>query len=304
MRPVRRLLLLALIWGWSFLFIKVAVEGMPPAVVAWGRITLGALVLHAVLRRQRLRLPADRATWRRFAVTALFSNVLPFTLLAWGEQHISSALTSVLNASTPLFTAVLAAVVLGERLRSISVAGLLVGAVGVAVASGLGGADVASSSLSGAGAAIGAALSYGIAWVYMSQHLTGMRPLVAAAGQLTAGSAIVAPLALVTGLADGVSPSPTRLGSLALLGVFGTGIAYVLNYQVLAKMGVTRLSLVTYAIPIVGVAVGVLVLGEDLVVRQVIGGVLIVGGIAAANAQRRVDVTAEVGAPTTEPATA
>ena len=109
---MRRLLVLAFIWGWSFLFIKVAVEGLTPSTVAWGRIALGAAVLHVIVRGQGLRIPTDRASLWRFVVMGLTGCTVPFTLLAWGEQHITSALTAVLNASTPLFTALLAAVAL------------------------------------------------------------------------------------------------------------------------------------------------------------------------------------------------
>src|SRR5688500_15177523 len=102
---MRRLLVLAFIWGWSFLFIKVAVEGLTPSTVAWGRIALGAAVLYLIVRSQGLVIPRDPAAVRRFVVMGIVGCALPFTLLAWGEQHITSALTSVLNASTPLFTA-------------------------------------------------------------------------------------------------------------------------------------------------------------------------------------------------------
>ena len=136
--PMRRLFLLAFIWGWSFLFIKVAVEGLTPTTVAWARITLGAAVLALVLRSQGGRVPTDRVMLRHFAVVTLAGNIVPFTLLAWGEQHITSALTAVLNASTPLFTALFAAVALHERLRPVQVVGLAVGVVGVSVAAGLG----------------------------------------------------------------------------------------------------------------------------------------------------------------------
>ena len=102
---MRRLFLLAGIWGWSFLFIKVAVGGMPPAAVAFARVALGMVVLLAVVRLRGLRLPAGREAWRHFAIVGLFGSALPFTLLAWGEQHIASALAAVLNAATPLFAA-------------------------------------------------------------------------------------------------------------------------------------------------------------------------------------------------------
>jgi drug/metabolite transporter (DMT)-like permease len=110
-------MILAFIWGWSFLFIKVAVQGMTPATVAWARVALGAAVMLVVLRARRTALPprSERTQWRHFVVLAVTYNAVPFTLLAWAEQHISSALAAVLNASTPLFAAVLTAVLLGER---------------------------------------------------------------------------------------------------------------------------------------------------------------------------------------------
>ena len=280
---VRRLLLLAFIWGWSFLFIKVAVEGLTPSTVAWARTTLGATVLHLVLLRTGRRIPLDRTSCRRYAVAAVVSAVVPFTLLAWGEQHISSALTAVLNASTPLFTAALAAVRLRERLGPLQGAGLALGLVGVAVAAGLGASDLTSSSLGGALASVGAGLCYGMAFVYMRRHLVSYPPVAAAAGQLTAASILLLPFALATSVTEGVELTPTRVWSIALLGIVGTGMAYVLNYRLIADVGATRASLVTYAIPVVAVAVGVVALDEHFELRQLVGGLLIVGGIAAVN---------------------
>src|SRR5215831_19134450 len=146
---MKRLLLLAFIWGWSFLFIKVSVEGMSPPTVACARVGLGALVLVTVLRARRRPMPDARSMWRHFLVAALFGNVIPFTLLAWGEERITSALTAVLNASTPLFTAIIAAIFLKDRLRPKQVVGLLLGFAGVAIAAGFQQGDVAHSSLLG-----------------------------------------------------------------------------------------------------------------------------------------------------------
>jgi drug/metabolite transporter (DMT)-like permease len=292
-----RLVLLAFIWGWSFLFMKVAVEGITPATIAWGRIALGALVLWAVVRRRGLHVPADRSTLRHFLVVAICGNVLPFTMLAWAEQHITSALTAVLNASTPLFTALCAAVALSERLRPVQVAGLGAGIVGVAVAAGFGAEDLSGSSVVASLAAIFAGAGYGLAFVYMRRHLLGLSPVVAATGQLTVGALILWPLALGTSLADGLSLTPTRVASVVLLGAAGTGAAYVLSYGVIAELGPTRASLVTYLIPVVAVLVGVVVLDEPFGWRIVFGGVLTVVGIAAVNRKAVApdEVAAEVG---------
>ncbi|MEN3273155.1 MAG: hypothetical protein V7636_1916, partial [Actinomycetota bacterium] len=195
---MRRLLLLAFIWGWSFLFIKVAVEGMTPTTVAAARIGLGAIALHIILRVRRETLPVTRAFWRHSAVSALFANILPFTSLAWGEQRITSALTAVLNASTPLFTALAGFLYLKTRVDRRGVVGLLDGIAGVAVAAGVGGADLAGSSVTGALAAVGAGACYGFALTYASKHQMGVTPLVAAAGQLTAGIVLLLPVAIAT----------------------------------------------------------------------------------------------------------
>jgi drug/metabolite transporter (DMT)-like permease len=283
---VRRLFLLAFIWGWSFLFIKVAVDGLTPTTVAWSRIALGAAVLYAVLRHQGGRIPVDRTSLRHYAVAATIGNIVPFTLLAWGEQHITSALTAVLNASTPLFTAVFAAIGLSERLRPVQIAGLALGMAGVAVAAGLGASDLEGSSTAGALAAILAGAAYGIAFVYMRRHLVSYPPIVAATGQLATGAVMLFPLAALTSILDGVSVTPTRLGAILALGAIGTGLAYVLNYRIIGDLGPTKASLVTYVIPVVAVVVGIVVLDEPFEWRLVVGGLLTVGGIAAVNAKR------------------
>ncbi|MEA2900905.1 MAG: hypothetical protein QOH36_792 [Actinomycetota bacterium] len=282
---MRRLFLLAGIWGWSFLFIKVAVGGMPPGAVAFTRVTLGMVVLLVVVRLRGLRLPTGRTAWRHFAVVGLFGSALPFTLLAWGEQHIASALAAVLNAATTLFAALLAAVFLGQRLRRSQSLGLLFGFVGVGVAAGLGASDLSGSSLAGEAAAIGAGASYAVAIVYAKRHLGALPPLVNAAGQLVMATLLALPVAVVTTAREGLDLTPRRLLAVCLLGVLGTGVAYVLFYRVIAELGPTMASTVTYLAPVTAVTVGVLFLHEPFHLRLVAGGLLIVGGIVLLNGQ-------------------
>lgn len=288
----RSLLLLAFIWGWSFAFIDVAVEGMTPPTVAGLRVALGAATLLVVLRASGRRLPplrgsaarprtaSDQAFWWSVLGVGIVGNALPFTLLAFGEQRITSALTAVLNASTPLFTALASSVVLRERLRGIHAVGLGLGLLGVAVAAGLGAGDLADSSLVGAGAAVAASAGYGLAFAWMRKHLVGHTPAVASTGQLLCASAVLAPFALVTSITGGFSPTWTRVGAIVLLGVIGTGAAYLLNYRIVAEVGATRASLVTYLVPVVAVTVGIVVLDEAFTWRLLAGGLLIVAGIA------------------------
>jgi drug/metabolite transporter (DMT)-like permease len=277
---MRRLLLLAFIWGWSFLFIKVSVEGMTPTTVAASRIALGAITLHVVLRVRKLELPRTRTFWRHAAVSAVFANILPFTMLAWGEQRITSALTAVLNASTPLFTAIAGFLYLRTRLERRGVIGLLVGIAGVAVAAGVGGADLADSSIAGSAAAVAAGACYGFALTYASKHQMQVSALVAATGQLTAGAVLLVPVAIGTSIASGIELDARRVASIVLLGAVGTGLAYLIYYRSVAELGPTTTSLVTYMIPVIAVAVGVVVLDEAFHLRVVVGGVMIVLGIA------------------------
>lgn len=281
-----RIAVLALIWGWSFLFIKVAVEGMTPVTVAAARITLGALVMLGVVWFKHLAIPRTLALWRHFAVMGVLASFIPFTLLAFGEQRITSALTSVLNAATPLFAAMAAAAFINERLKRSQVLGLLVGLAGVAVASGIGGRDLTASTVSGAAAAVGAAACYGYTFVYARNHLTGVSPLVAAAGQLSTGAVVSLPAAVFTSLRHGVSLQPHRVLAVAVLGIVGTGIAYVLYYTAIADVGPTKASVVTYLVPVVAVTVGILFLDEPFRARIIAGGLLIVAGIALLHERR------------------
>lgn len=282
-----RLLALAFLWGWSFLFIKVAAEGLTPATVAWGRIALGAVVLYGIVHYQGSRVPTDRTSLRHFAVAAVAGTLVPFTLLAWAEQHITTALTAVLNASTPLFTALFAAAALAERLRPVQVIGLATGVLGVAVAAGLGSSDLDGSSLAATLAAVGAGVGYGVGAVYIRRYLTAHPPLITATGQLAMGSLLYLPVALGTSLAGGVALTPTRTASLVLLGALGTGVAFILYHGAIAQLGPTKASLVTYLVPPVALAVGIVVLDEPFEWRLIVGGGLIIGGIAAVNRRRR-----------------
>jgi drug/metabolite transporter (DMT)-like permease len=285
------LLLLAFIWGWSFLFIKVAVGGMTPPTVAATRMALGALVIVSVARARRLSLPEGTAWWRHFVVVAVFGSAIPFTLLPWGEQHVSSALTAVLNASTPLFTAVMAAVIVGDRLRPVPAGGLVLGFVGVAVAAGVGGSQLSGSSLGGELAAVAAAASYGVSFAYSRRHLVTLPPVLAAAGQLLTGALLLLPAAVVTSVQHGIEVTPRRALAISLLGLFGTGFAYVLSYRLIADVGATRAAVVTYLIPVVAVTVGVLFLHDPFSFRLVVGGVLIILGIRVLGSGNRVAVT-------------
>jgi drug/metabolite transporter (DMT)-like permease len=276
---VRRLFLLAFIWGWSFLLIKVILEGAPPTFLAWGRIACGLAVLGVAMRRRGERLP-ERRYWGHLLVLGLAMSVLPFMLIAWGEEHISSALASVLNACTPLFAAGFAAGLLGERLRPSQLVGVAIGFLGVAVVAGVGGGDLAGSSLLGSVAVVLASAGYGFGFAYANRFTVGLSALQLSLGQLLAGTLVLAPVAAVDVAAGRVALGPRAALCLLLLGALGTGYAYLLNYRTLQESGATVASLVTYLVPLVAVAAGILVLGEPFSLRLVLGGLIVVLGVA------------------------
>ena len=276
---MRRLFLLAFIWGWSFLFIKVILEDAPPTFLAWGRIALGLAVLAVALLRSGQGLP-ERRYWGHLLVLGLTMSVLPFMLIGWGEEHVSSALASVLNACTPLFAAGFAAGLLGERLRLPQLVGMAFGFFGVAVAAGLGGGDLAGSSLLGSLAVVLAGAGYGFGFAYANRFTTGLSALQLSVGQLLAGTVLLAPVAAVDVAAGRVDLGPGAALCLVLLGALGTGYAYLLNYRTLQESGATVASLVTYLVPLVAVAAGILVLGEPFSLSLVLGGLIVVLGVA------------------------
>jgi drug/metabolite transporter (DMT)-like permease len=284
---MRRVVLLAFIWGWSFLFIKVAVEGMTPSTVGAARITLGFLALVVIGRRSGVRLPRDRAYWRSVIFAGVFGCAVPFTLLAWGEERITSALTSVAQGTTSMFTALFAAVLLNERLRSAQILGLIGGLVGVGVAAGLGADDLSGASLAGVAAAVLAGASYGFTYAHNERHLLHVSPMTAATGQLLVGAVVLAPFAVVTTATNGIELTPARVGAILALGVVGTGIAYWINFGALASVGATATSLVTYMIPPIAVVVGWVVLDEEITPRLLVGLVIIVASVAVVRARPR-----------------
>lgn len=279
------LLLLAALWGPSFLFIKVAVAELPPLSIAASRVLIGATFLLVVLRIQHKQLPRDRRVLRHLALVALVHNALPFVLFAWGEQYISSALASILNGTTPLFTIILAHFfVAGDRLTVPKAIGVLLGFGGLLmlVSPSLVGGMQASTL--GIVAVTLAAACYGVAIVYSRNHLRGLPPLVAPATQLSLAALYLLPLALVVDRPWGLPAlSPTVILSLLALGLLGTGLAFVVYYRLLETAPPTYLSMVTYLIPVFGVILGVLVLDEQLTWLTLAGFGLILAGVMTVN---------------------
>jgi len=284
-----RLATLALIWGSSFLFIKVSLDGLSPIQVVLVRMCTGALVLFLLVAiRGADRLPRAPRIWAHIVVAALLANVVPYFLFAWGEERVDSAVAGTLNATTPLFTLALALTTRAEKMISaIRAAGLLLGFIGAVLIVSPWDASL-NGSATGAGACLAAATSYGISYVYMHRYLVGrhLSPITLATAQISVGALILVAAAPFVARQT-VHLTPSVLASILALGGLGTGLAYVLNYRLIQDEGATAASTVTYLLPIVAVILGAIVLSEPITWNLFIGTVLVLAGIALSSRPRR-----------------
>jgi drug/metabolite transporter (DMT)-like permease len=276
-----RLGLLALIWGSSFLWIKLAIRGFSPEEVTLARLALGSAVLFPVVLARREGVPRTPKVWGLIVVAALFANAAPYLLFAVAEQSVSSATAGIINATTPLWTMGLAVSVRHQRqINGWQAAGLVVG---------FGGALLifspwhAAAGLVSAGGAecLAASVSYAIAFIFMDRYLVrrGLSPVLLSACQLLAAAGWLAGVMAVSG-APVPHPGVASVTGLVILGVLGTGVAYVLNYQILASEGATIAATVTYLLPVVAIVLGVAALGERVTVPALAGIVLVLAGVA------------------------
>jgi drug/metabolite transporter (DMT)-like permease len=276
------LAVLSIVWGGSFLFVGVAVRELPPLTIVALRVVTAALTLLLVLKLMGVDLPRTRQAWAAFLGMSILNNVIPFTLIVWGQSHIASGLASILNATTPLFTVIVAHyLTTDERLTGQRLAGVIVGFVGVAVMIGAAAFASLDASILAQLAVLGAALSYGFSGVFGRRFKTmGIPPLATAAGQVTVSSAILLPTALIVDHPWTLAmPSTGAILSLAALGLVSTAFAYLIFFHLLARAGATNVGLVTFLIPVSAILLGVLVLGETLAMRHIIGMALIGAGL-------------------------
>ena len=290
-RNIILLLLLASMWGPSFLFIKVALQDYPPLTLVAIRLGIGAIGLWLYLRLRGGKLPRDRGLWAKFFFISFFANSLPFALFSFGEQFADSGSAAILNGTTPIFTILFAHIMIAEeRITKQGLVGVAIGFGGVlliflreflGVFSGSGISDPSVSW--GLAAFIGAAICYGLAIVFGRKHLHGLPPLVGPAAQLIAASVTSIPIALLIERPFDLSPSLAATTSLLVLGVWGTAFAYLVFYQLVDHASATFLSLVTYLLPPIGLILGVLVLGERPGWNAYAGTALIVFGVMIVN---------------------
>lgn len=291
--------LCGIVWGSSFLFMKVALTGISPAQVAWSRLILGGLTLGLFVALRRDPLPRRVRIWLHMTVLAISFCVVPFLLFSWAQQHVTSGLASIYNATTPIMTAVMAWLVFRvEKLKPGQIAGIVFGILGVMVIiAPWQGLDL-NQSLIAQFAILGATACYGFSLAYMRKFVSasGMSALVFSFLNIGIGAAIMVVLTPVLVLTP-VTLDPWIVGSVLLLGCLGTGIAYIWNQNALRAWGPTRASTVTYITPIVGVALGILILGEALHWNEPVGALIVFVGILLAQDRLRLTrpSTARIG---------
>jgi drug/metabolite transporter (DMT)-like permease len=285
--------LLGLIWGSSFLWIKIAVAETGPFMLVALRLLFGALGLAAVMLAHKTRLPRDGRTLLLYGFMGVFNTALPFVLITWGEKYIASSLASILNGTVPLFTIVIAHFWLSdEKITAGRLAGLALGFVGIVV---LMSRDLApealSSALSGPGlwgqaAVLAAAISYATGITFARRNLRNHPPVLQAGMTLIIADALVW---LATPLVERPLDLPNSglaWFAIAWLGLLGSCLAYLLWFYLINTWGPTRASLVTYIFPVIGLVLGIVFLREPADWRLLAGSVLIVGGIGVVNFKR------------------
>ncbi len=278
------LLTLSLLWGGSFLFNAIAVRDLPPFTVVLLRVGLAALALHGICALRGLPVARSGAVWRAFLVMGLLNNALPFSLIVWGQTQISSGLASILNATTPLFTALVAhAFTTDERLNAGRVAGVLFGLLGVAVLIGGDALAALTDDVAGQLACLSASLCYAFAGVYGRRFKAmGVAPMQTATGMLTASSLLLLPLVLLVDQPWNLpAPGWDAIGAVAGLALVSTALAFILYFRLLARIGASNLVLVTFLIPAFAILLGVAVLSEAVEIRHLAGLLLIGLGLAA-----------------------
>ncbi len=279
-------LVLGIAWGSTYLFIAIANRDLSPFTLVASRLAIGTAVVGAFLAVHRVPLPREARTYRDLAILAILNLVVPFSLTSWGQQSIDSGLASVLNATIPLFTVILAATLLSdERLSLVGIGGLVAGFGGVVLLTAPSLEGGVHGSVMGELALLLSSASYAAAIVFVRVRLGGVNAMVMAFFQVGFAFAMTAALAFgfERPISELAAARLSTLGSITFLGVAASGLAYVGLFRLVEAYGSTRTSTIAYLLPVVGVFLGWAVLGEVVDVRVIGGTTLVIAGIALAN---------------------
>jgi drug/metabolite transporter (DMT)-like permease len=269
------LVLLSLVWGASFIFVGIAVKELPTLLIVLVRVGLAALILLPVHWLWQGALPTDARSWMAFAGVSLTNNIIPFTLIVYGQHTISASLASVLNATTPFFGLLVMALAGLEGLTGRKVMALLLGLLGVAV---LRGVDVSDFNQETVGilACLGASLSYGVGSLWQKKRVMDVPPITSATGQLVCSTVFMAALALAFSTPQQLlGASAATWTALILLAALSTSVAYLLFFKIITRSGPTAANLVTMMIPVSAIIMAALWLGERIALQEVAGALMI-----------------------------
>jgi drug/metabolite transporter (DMT)-like permease len=276
------LLVLSVLWGGSFYFAKIAVLEIPPLTLALGRVAIAASALALFARAIGAQFPRDAATWRRFTEMAIFNNVLPFTLLFWGQIHISVGLASIFNATSPLFGVLLAHLMThDDRFSAGRAVGLIAGFGGVVM---LIGPDILTdlgTHVLAELACLAAAAAYGVGAVY-SRRLRGVPPVMMATGQLTVSTVLLLPVVLLFDRPESLlTASKAAIWAMVALALLSSSLAYLIYFRIIVRAGATNALIATFLVPVSAILLGTVLLHEVVDARQLAGMAAIFVGIAA-----------------------
>ena len=275
------LLLLATLWGGSYTFIKLGVATIPPITLIAARTAIAGVLLVALMRWRGIRLPGDAATWRRFLFQACLNSVIPWTLIAWGERFLDAGLATILNSTSPVFTFLLtAAITRHEALTGRKLFGLLAGIFGICLIVGVQALSGLGEQLAAQVTTVLATICYAGAAIF-SRGFKELDPMAPAAGSLLAGAAILIPLSFVVDQPWTLAPSVSSLAALLGLAVFSTAAAFVIYFRLIQTLGSVGTTAQAYLRVPIGVALGVVFLGESLTSTAWIGLACVVAGVAA-----------------------
>ncbi|MEM8795323.1 MAG: DMT family transporter [Pseudomonadota bacterium] len=277
------LIVLSILWGGSFFFQAIAITELPTLTIVASRVLLASLTLFVVLRFLGTEIPTDMRIWAAFFTMGLLNNVIPFTLIVWGQSHIASGLASILNATTPLFAVIIAHFLTRDEKAGLAkITGVAIGFVGVAIMIGADLLNEIGDDVFAQFAILLAACTYGFAGVYGRRFKEmGVTPITTAFGQVTGSTLLLVPLAFMVDRPWLLGiPSMGTVLSLLALAMFSTALAYILVFRILASSGATNVLLVTFLIPVSAILLGVTILGEVLEARHFVGMALIGLGLA------------------------
>ncbi len=278
-RDWSRLVLLSVLWGGTFFFTGVALKELPPLTLVFLRLSIAALILLPPLWVNGVRFPAGIAGWRPFAVMALINNVIPFSLLVMAQTYIPSGMASVLNATTPVFTVLVAAAFGEERLIFRRVAGVLLGLCGVIILKGYD-FDISSNQSIGIALCLGATISFGFSALWATRKLAGTPPIGTATFQLISASLMMAVLASIFDRPWQLQ-MPGLVTWLAILGIasLSTALAFILFFQIVTRSGASNVMLVTLLVPVSAILLGYFFLGERIEAREIVGALVIASAL-------------------------